>query len=248
MPTGVAHLRPAFVDAGQLEKKRPMEFSEDWFSSNIPIWLTLLEEFRGRPRLRALEIGVFEGRSTCWLLENILTGEGSTIDCIDTFAGIEHGYRAVDMDAVRRRFEANTTPWDERVTLHVGKSARVLAKLAGPYDIIYIDGSPTAANVLVDAVLAWRLTRDNGIIIFSDYGWPKYSDQPWLRPHLAIDAVLQCFIGWYQCLNFGCQIAIRKLAAYQPLPPASIVASSATLDIYQPCAPFAARFSWEDTG
>lgn len=201
-----------------------VKFSEDWFSQNVPTWTHLLAEFRGRSGVRTLEIGVFEGRSTCWLLENILTGEGSTIDCIDTFAGgMEHVYRGLDMAAVRTRFEANTAPWRERVTLHVGKSAELLPKLSGPYDFIYVDGSHVAADVLVDIVLAWRLARDNGIMIFDDYAWPRYLDQPWLRPQMAIDAFLQCFAGWYEVLQAGRQVAIRKLPAYQS--PAPLAAS-----------------------
>jgi predicted O-methyltransferase YrrM len=205
-------------------QSRMTEFSKDWFSHNIPTWTTLLAEFRGRSGLRVLEIGVFEGRSTCWLLENILTGEGSTVDCIDTFAGgMEHGGPGIDMAAVRTRFEVNTAPWRQRVRLHVGKSAQLLPMLSGPYDIIYIDGSHAAADVLVDTVLAWHLARDNAIIIFDDYAWPKYLDQPWLRPQMAIDTFLQCFAGWYQGLHVGYQIAIRKLPVYQP--PAPIAAS-----------------------
>ncbi|MDQ2961991.1 MAG: class I SAM-dependent methyltransferase [Pseudomonadota bacterium] len=216
------------TDADPVERKdRAMKFSEDWFSQNIPTWTALLAEFRGRSRVRALEIGVFEGRSTCWLLENILTGEGSTIDCIDTFAGgIEHVYRGIDMAAVRTRFEANVAPWREQVTLHVGKSAELLPKFSGPYDFIYVDGSHVAADVLVDIVLAWRLASDHGIMIFDDYAWPRYLDQPWLRPQMAIDAFLQCFAGWYEGLQVGRQVAIRKLPAYQP--PAPLAASPPT--------------------
>ncbi|HEX5865989.1 MAG TPA: class I SAM-dependent methyltransferase [Casimicrobiaceae bacterium] len=204
-----------------------MKFSEDWFSQNVPTWTDLLAEFRGRSGVRTLEIGVFEGRSTCWLLENILTGEGSTIDCIDTFAGgMEHVYRGLDMAAVRTRFEANTAPWRERVTLHVGKSAELLPTLSGPYDFIYVDGSHVAADVLVDIVLAWRLARDNGIMIFDDYAWPRYLDQPWLRPQMAIDAFLQCFAGWYEVLQAGRQVAIRRLPVYRS--PAPFAASPPT--------------------
>lgn len=221
-----------------------MEFSQDWFSQNIPTWTTLLAEFRGRARVRALEIGVFEGRATCWLLENILIGEDSAIDCIDTFAGgMERRYRNTDLTTVRFRFEANTAPWRERVTLHVGKSAELLPKLAGPYDIIYIDGSHAVADVLIDAVLAWRLACDNGIIIFNDYGCPKYLDQSWFRPRVAVDAFLDCFAGWYRGLYSGYQLAIRKLSVYEP--PAPFAASACALDMYAPSVPFAARSSWE---
>jgi len=66
-------------------------FSVDWHSHNIPHWRRILERYRGQPKVRALEIGSFEGRSTIWLLENILTHETAHIDCIDTFKGsVEH--------------------------------------------------------------------------------------------------------------------------------------------------------------
>jgi hypothetical protein len=192
-----------------------MEFTQDWFSHNIPNWSDLLSEFRGKPGVRALEIGVFEGRSTCWLLENILTGAGSSVDCIDTFAGgIEHG--GLDMSSVKFRFESNTAPWRERVTLHVGNSAQLLPTLSGNFNIIYVDGSHTASDVLTDIVLAWCLAADNAVVIFDDYDWPKYRDQPWLRPQMAIDAFLQCFTGWYMVLHVGYQVVIRKLGTYSP--------------------------------
>ncbi len=97
MATAVPHLRPALiVDAGQLKKTADGIFRR--LVKNIPLLITLLEEFRGRFGLQALEIGVFEGRATCSLPENILTGKGSTIDCIDTFTGgIERRYRGIDM-------------------------------------------------------------------------------------------------------------------------------------------------------
>jgi predicted O-methyltransferase YrrM len=197
---------------------KPAEFSRDWFTHNVATWSALLAEFRGRSGLRVLEIGVFEGRSTCWLLENIATGDGATLDCIDTFTGsMEQGH--IDMAAVKARFEANTRRWKAQVTLHVGESARILPNLSGPYDIIYIDGSHAAADVLVDTVLAWRLAGDNAIIIFDDYGWRRYLDQPWLRPQMAVDAFLKCFAGWYQVLHADYQVIVRKLPAYQPPAP-----------------------------
>ena len=37
-----------------------MHFSQDWFSQHILIWTRLLHEFKGKTRLRLLEIGTFE--------------------------------------------------------------------------------------------------------------------------------------------------------------------------------------------
>jgi predicted O-methyltransferase YrrM len=192
-----------------------MEFTQDWFSHNIPTWTKLLSQLRGKSLVRALEIGVFEGRSTCWLLENVLTGDGATVDCIDTFAGaMEHC--ELDLSSLQTRFESNVTAWRSRVNVHVGMSAEILPTLIGPYDLLYIDGSHTARDVLVDTVLAWRLAADNAILIFDDYAWPKYPDQPWFRPQLAVDSFLACFAGWYEVLDVGYQMAIRKRAQFSP--------------------------------
>jgi hypothetical protein len=192
-----------------------MAFTQDWFSNNIPSWSRLLAELRGRDKVRALEIGVFEGRSTRWLLENILTGQDASVDCIDTFEGsMEHA--TMDLSSLRDRFEANVSPWRERVGIHVGKSADILPTLSGPYDFIYIDGSHTARDVLTDAVLTWRLAADNAILIFDDYAWPSYRDRPWLHPKLAVDSFVACHAGWCEILERGYQMAIRKLPVYSP--------------------------------
>jgi hypothetical protein len=46
-------------------------FTQDWFSRSIPGWQFILSRMiQKTPHLRILEVGVFEGRSTCWLLEN----------------------------------------------------------------------------------------------------------------------------------------------------------------------------------
>lgn len=37
------------------------------------------------------------------------------------------------------------------------------------YDILYVDGSHLAADVLTDAILGWGLVKVGGIIIFDDY-------------------------------------------------------------------------------
>src|SRR5262245_2089799 len=76
---------------GKGAKMMKYQFTRDWFSHNIECWQRWLAEFNGKPRIRALEIGSFEGRSTTWLLENVLTGETSHIDCIDPFRDDYYG-------------------------------------------------------------------------------------------------------------------------------------------------------------
>src|SRR5262245_40452971 len=54
-------------------------FTVDWHSHNISHWRRILERYRGQVGVRVLEIGSYEGRSTVWLLENILTHETAHI-------------------------------------------------------------------------------------------------------------------------------------------------------------------------
>ena len=61
-------------------------FNADWFTKNIPNWQKYLAHLKG-VEANALEIGCWEGQSTVWLLENILTHENSTITCVDNFLG-----------------------------------------------------------------------------------------------------------------------------------------------------------------
>ena len=71
-----------------VESNQP-DYSVDWFSNNIPIWDQVfdLAKLKGKENIKFLEIGCFEGRATNYLLENILTGEGSEIHVVDTFEG-----------------------------------------------------------------------------------------------------------------------------------------------------------------
>ena len=49
--------------------RREYDFSQNWFTRNIPLWGTVLEPFQGRPGVSYLEVGLYEGRSCalgCW--------------------------------------------------------------------------------------------------------------------------------------------------------------------------------------
>ena len=77
------------------------------------------------------------------------------------------------------------------------------------FDFIYVDGSHQAPDVLCDAVMAWRVLRDGGVMVFDDYLWgdPR---MPLHRPKVAIDAFMNIFAAELIVLHIGGQIAIKK--------------------------------------
>ena len=64
--------------------------------------------------------------------------------------------------------------------------------------MVYVDGGHGAPDVLADAVLAFRLLRVGGLMIFDDYLWgrdPERPDDILRTPKPAIDAFLN--VHWH---------------------------------------------------
>ena len=49
----------------------------DWFSQHLPVWENALADYGKKPGIQYLEVGVFEGRSAIWMIDNILTHSSS---------------------------------------------------------------------------------------------------------------------------------------------------------------------------
>ncbi|HAX81217.1 MAG TPA: class I SAM-dependent methyltransferase [Actinobacteria bacterium] len=192
-----------------------MSFSQDWFSPHIPHLSRLLAGLRGVPGLSFLEIGSFEGRSTVWFLQQVLTGAGSTITCIDTFRGsAEHSGLDVGWDDLQGTFRRNVDSFGSRVRVIEGESAVVLRGMPRQeaFDLVYVDGSHQATDVLEDGVLSWPLLKVGGIMVFDDYLWRMMES----RPGPAIDAFLAVYADRYDLLHKEYQVAVRKRAMDGP--------------------------------
>jgi predicted O-methyltransferase YrrM len=193
-------------------------FTVDWFTNNVELWSAWLAEYKNKPNVRGLEIGSYEGRATCWLMDNILTHPTAKLYCIDTLEGsIEHQQDQVNMRKVKMNFLNNIAPFQNqnKIEFHPGYSQTVIRK--NPkifsnqlFDFIYIDGSHTAYDVLEDAVLCFRLLKTNGYMIFDDYEWRRYEEDH-LNPKLAIDSWLNCFKGQYELIYQGYQLCVKKI-------------------------------------
>ena len=194
------------------------KFTTDWFSGNILVWNQVLTRFTNSPDARFLEVGSWEGRTACWLLDNILRNETSTLTCIDTFQGsIEHESMGFGehLNSLESIFEHNIkqTGRSEQVKKLVGYSQEWLRQLpVDTFNFLYIDGSHVAADVLEDAILGWRLVKIGGIIIFDDYEWGAYQDQPTLHPKLAVDSFLNIFQNKLKIIYKGYQVVVEKIA------------------------------------
>lgn len=195
------------------------EFSNDWFDRTAKKnWHHLFAKHKPK---KYLEIGSFEGRSLCELIER---NDWTThLDCtaIDTFeGGREHG--DMDLAGLEKKFDANVSVALNRarntcsVRKIVAKSEIALPRLinlgeSNSFDFIYVDGSHEAPDVLFDAVNSMKLLKVGGILGFDDYTWNHTTRDITNTPKLAIDAFLQNFAGRYQfALPVLNQIYIQK--------------------------------------
>jgi len=203
----------SLLDYGRSLMSDCYNFTFDWFSNNVPVWINLLGHLAGKPGVRFLEIGVYEGRSTIWLLENILAHETSSVDCVDHFIPFSAPWYPPGVSTnYEERFDQNIqlACGEKKVRKIKGFSQEILWKLPpSSYDGIYVDGSHDAPDVLEDAVVSFKLLKPGGILIFDDYEWNAYSD-PWRLPRIAVDAFLHVYRHRYDLLHKSYQVALRK--------------------------------------
>jgi predicted O-methyltransferase YrrM len=196
-------LNLGFCTGEQVEHyKKDYEFTKDWFTMRIPKWREILKPFDGQPDIHYLEIGVLEGGSALWMLENILTHPTARITCLDVFTAKK----------TYERFLSNMilSGFLDKTKIIQGRSQRTLRSLpSDSYDIVYIDGSHTAPDVIEDAVLSWDLLKKGGIMIFDDYMW-EWKLPPQDRPKIAIESFLKIYKKELEVLHMEYQVIVKK--------------------------------------
>ncbi len=216
LPWAYIHLGTALVETGQEKEayacyqkasqlrgwslcaERDYQFTRDWFTNKIPVWKHYLQHFSQVPGVNVLEIGSFEGMSTCWLLDNLLTHPSARITCIDINFPEKFG------------FNISQTGAAEKVTQLVGNSHHILPFLdPNAYDLIYIDGCHQASHVQQDAVLSWNLLKVGGLMIFDDYLW-SHPRHPGQEPKIGIDAFLDSVKSEVEILHQAYQVIVKK--------------------------------------
>jgi predicted O-methyltransferase YrrM len=187
------------------------DFTHDWFTAHIESLETILRLREGRAA-RLLEIGSFEGLSTCYFLWRLADAR---VTCVDTFEG-SAGLPSGDRVGLEAAFDRNVELVDaSRVRKLVGDSRRVLLDLAdepGRFDLVYVDGSHRGLDVLVDAALSWPLVEVGGVVVFDDYRWAMLGEDPLLRPGPAIDAFVGLVSSHGEVVFRDRQVALRKVS------------------------------------
>lgn len=173
-----------------------------------------------------LEIGCFEGLTSNYIADNLLSSTGKLI-CVDP---LEDKYLTTDLtdfdEANNKngwayfsgqydRFIANTSKNinENKIELIQKTSFEAYSSLKKKYknkfDFIFIDGDHREASVYKDAINCFTLCKTNGYILFDDYLWEDFSNKQVTKK--GIDRFLNEYSGQYELLIHDGQIAIKKI-------------------------------------
>jgi predicted O-methyltransferase YrrM len=178
-------------------------FTVDWFTNNIPLWNKYFKKLQDI-QISALEIGSFEGRSSIWMIENVLKHKKSKLTCIDNFE--------LSPSALKT-FQTNIKPYGKKIKLLVGNSSEVLKKptmLKTKFDFIYIDAGHHSKNVLEDAILSFPLLNEGGYMVFDDYTTNDKHD--YTCPKKGIDAFLDVYANEIKVIHSRWQVILVKVS------------------------------------
>ena len=189
---------------------KDMSFTENWnaeFKKNT----------QGMKFNFALEIGAFEGLTSCYICDNLLKPGGRMI-AVDP---LKDSYLTTDLtdedrqmnkelssmfEGQHARFKRNTRGKPIELIRKTSREAFEELK-AYRFDFIYIDGDHRKREVFNDAIECLKLVKVGGHILFDDYEWREQTT-------IGINGFLNRYVANIQIVSKGYQVLIKKIANY----------------------------------
>lgn len=192
------------------------EYTETWFLDS-EIHKMILGYVNPTLPIRILEIGCFEGLSSCFFADEMLLHEDSRLVCVDPFDS--RCTTTCVTTETERRFRENISKSlnSSRIEFHRMMSDDYFDILEmnddDKFDLIYIDGSHEPDQKKKDFDNAFRVLKEGGILWLDDYrGYtPPDAGFPPDRIRRAIDECIGRHFHLLTILHCNYQIAIRKV-------------------------------------
>jgi len=187
-------------------------FTTRWFDRHATEWMRIFESERllDKP-LAILEIGSWEGRSTCFFLQYL---PAARLTAVDTWGGGDEHASYDQLSEIEELFSGNVARFGDRVTKHRSTSLEYFSQRNPEtlFDVIYVDGSHRADDVMIDALQSFAALKPGGLLIFDDYTFLFYKKMK-DNTVFAVNCFLKMKRGEYTILSVTSQVIIRKSAA-----------------------------------
>jgi hypothetical protein len=208
----------------QVEGKKKLDdkysFNKGWYDAllNTDMVLCTREEAKDlrldpEAKRQIVEIGVYEGASTCFWSDFYMNHPDSRLISIDPFTGSDEHHadpgNHPELGKIELTARGNISKSDNAAKIEVikGCSWDVFPELnrrnnGEPWiDLLYIDGAHDSTSVARDVTLYVPMVKSGGVIIFDDYGHPDVQR--------AVDMGLNAFASMQLAIYTGWQLVAK---------------------------------------
>ena len=211
---------PTVQVKGKKELSNRYTFNQTWFDAllNTDMVLCTREETRElqldpSKKRQIVEIGVYEGASTCFWSDFYLSHPESRLISIDPFTGSSEHHEKPEnypeLPNIELIARGNIAKSDNAAKVEVikGCSWDVFPELnrknnGEPWiDVLYIDGAHDPTSVARDTTLFVPMVKTGGIVIFDDYGHPDVQR--------GVDGALNAFAKMQLAVFTGWQLVTK---------------------------------------
>jgi len=183
-------------------------FTKTWFLES-ELSKKLLFFVPTNKKHNVLEIGCYEGLSSVYFSDTILSDSESTLTCVDPFLNVDdndHGHLLQNKEEENFDYNISNSKNFHKITVFKVTSDEFFALNTKYFDFIYIDGCHLTEIVARDVENSFKFLEKNGIIWMDDYVYPPCK--------IAIDKFLEIHKNEYVIIHEGYQLAIRKICNY----------------------------------
>ena len=186
-------------------------FTKYWFHENIELKNELYKYIDVSRKLNILEIGNFEGLSSCFFSDNYLNHDESKLYCVDPY------YITDSVDGITSQcIDENTEKiFIENIQKSNNYDKIVKFKKTSDeffldnnefFDIIYVDGCHEPEYIKRDIDNVFKFTKKDSIIWFDDYGGGVNGS---IKKHM--NKFLEKYNDKFKILYIGYQLGIQIL-------------------------------------
>jgi predicted O-methyltransferase YrrM len=162
-----------------MRKPRP----HGWFRRHAGEFVPIAMRFAGKP-FCYVEVGCWAGNSIDWMLAHVMTNRRSHGHGIDPYLpDAKHDENAVAQKKQGARLVAQKAEDAGRWQWWYEDSKKVFRNFPDEIDLLYLDGSHEAWDVVQDFSLAWRYLKPGSVVIFDDLspGITKWRTTPHVK-------------------------------------------------------------------
>ena len=183
------------------------KYSQKWFLYS-EMYNCLFQFLDKSTENKILEIGCFEGLSSVFFADNFLDNPNSSLTCVDPFLTINNNdHKQFLQNNEEMNFDFNISICKNSDLIRINKitSDIFFENNNQTYNFIYIDGCHEPEFIKRDMENSFNILEKNGIMWMDDYGGGDG-----IQIKNAMDVFLRKYIGQYELIHKGYQLAIKK--------------------------------------